>query len=53
MRRYEPPLRDFDPVAGLGLVDYGDVKLRSGYVAEAFENIEAAVAEIVEAGASR
>ena len=51
VRRYEPPLRDFDPVAGLGLVDYGDVKLRSGYVVEAFENIEAAVAQIVEAAA--
>lgn len=51
VRRFEPPLRDFDPVARLGLVDCGNVKVRSGYVAEAFENIEAAVAEIVEAGA--
>ena len=51
VRRYEPPYRDYDPVARLGLIDYGDVKLRSGYVAEAFENIEAAVAEIAEAGA--
>ncbi len=51
VRRYEPPYRDYDPVARLGLVDYGNVRLRSGYVAEAFENIEAAVAEIVEAGA--
>jgi agmatinase len=50
VRRYEPPSRDFDPVARLHLVDYGDVKVRSGYVAEAFENIEAAVAEIVAAG---
>ena len=51
VRRFEPPYRDYDPIARLGLVDYGNVKLRSGYVAEAFENIEAAAAEIVEAGA--
>ncbi len=51
VRRYEPPYRDYDPIARLGLVDYGNVKLRSGYVAEAFENIEVAVAEIIEAGA--
>jgi agmatinase len=51
VRRYEPPLRDFDPVARLGLVDCGDVRVRSGYVAEAFENIEEAVVAIVEAGA--
>jgi agmatinase len=51
VRRYEPPLRDFDPLARLGLVDCGDVRVRSGYVAEAFANIEAAVAEIVMAGA--
>ncbi len=51
VRRYEPPLRDYDPVARLGLVDCGNVTVRSGYVAEAFENIEAAVAEIVAAGA--
>ncbi len=51
VRRYEPPSRDYDPVARLGLVDYGDVKLRSGYVAEAFENIEMAVSEIVAADA--
>jgi agmatinase len=50
VRCYEPPLRDFDPIVRLGLVDYGDVKLRSGFVAEAFENIDAAVAEIAEAG---
>jgi agmatinase len=51
VRRYEPPLCDFDPIQRLGLVDYGDVRVRSGYVAEAFENIEAAVAEIAAAGA--
>lgn len=45
VRRYEPPLHDFDPVARLGLVDCGDVRLRSSYIAEAFESIEAAVAE--------
>ena len=51
VRRYEPPARDYDPVARLAVVDCGDVRVRSGYVAEAFENIEAAVTEIVEAGA--
>jgi agmatinase len=50
VRRYEPPFRDYDPVARLGLVDCGNVKVRSGYVAEAFENIEAAVSEIVQSG---
>jgi agmatinase len=51
VRRYEPPFHDHDPIARLGLVDYGNVRVRSGYVAEAFENIEAAVSQIVEAGA--
>ncbi len=50
VRRYEPPLRDYNPVGRRGLVDCGNVGVRSGYVAEAFENIEAAVAVIVEAG---
>jgi agmatinase len=51
VRPFEPPIRDFDPLARLGLVDYGNVRVRSSYVAEAFENIEAAVSEIVAAGA--
>jgi Arginase family len=51
VRRYEPPFHDYDPAARLGLVDCGDVRVRSGYVAEAFENIEAAVSDIVQAGA--
>ena len=50
VRRFEPPFRDYDPVARLGLVDCGDVTVRSGYVAEAYENIEAAVSEIVRVG---
>ena len=50
VRRFEPPFRDYDPVARLGLVDCGDVTVRSGYVAEAYENIEAAVSEIVRSG---
>src|SRR5713101_3027099 len=51
VRRYEPPFRDFDPLARLGLVDCGNVRVRSSFIAEAFENIEAEVWEIVQAGA--
>jgi guanidinobutyrase len=51
VRRYEPPVYDCDPVAWLGLIDCGDVRVRPGHVAEAYEAIEAAVAEIVAAGA--
>jgi len=51
VRRYEPPFRDFDPLARLGLVDCGNVRVRSSFIAEAFENIEAAVWDIVQAGA--
>jgi agmatinase len=51
VRRYEPPFRDFDPIERLRLVDCGDVKVRPSYIAEAFANIEAAVAKIVAAGA--
>ena len=50
VRRYEPPFRDYDPLARLGLVDCGNVRVRPSLVAEAFENIEAAVWEIVRAG---
>ncbi|HKM72927.1 MAG TPA: arginase family protein [Stellaceae bacterium] len=46
VRRYEPPSHDYDPLARLGLVDCGNVRVRSSFVAEAFENIEAAVWEI-------
>ncbi len=51
VRRYEPPFRDYDPLARLGLVDCGNVRVRPSVVAEAFENIEAAVWEIVQSGA--
>ncbi len=51
VRRFEPPGHDYDPIARLGLVDCGNVRVRSSFIAEAFENIEAAVAEIVAAGA--
>lgn len=51
VRRYEPPFRDFDPVERLRLVDLGDVKVRPSYISEAFANIEAAVSEVVAAGA--
>jgi agmatinase len=51
VRRFEPPGHDYDPIARLGLVDCGNVRLRPSHIAEAFENIEAAVWGIVEAGA--
>jgi agmatinase len=50
VRRFEPPYRDFDPLARLGLVDCGDVRLRPSFVEEAFERIEAAVSGLVETG---
>lgn len=51
MRRYNPTHADFDPVAALGLVDCGNVKLTPGRIVDAFERIEQAVDRIVGAGA--
>jgi agmatinase len=51
VRRFEPPFHDYDPLARLGLVDCGNVRVRPSFVAEAFENIEAAVWEIAQSGA--
>ena len=31
VRRYEPPFRDYDPLARLGLVDRGNVRLRPSF----------------------
>lgn len=51
MRRFNPTHADFDPVAALGLVDCGNVRLTPGRILDAYERTEQAVARIVEAGA--
>src|SRR3569623_1443434 len=51
MRRFNPTNADFDPVAALGLVDCGNVKLTPSKIVDAFERTEQAVARIVQAGA--
>jgi agmatinase len=51
MRRFNPTHADFDPVAALGLVDCGNVRLTPSKIADAFERTEQAVDRIVQAGA--
>ena len=51
MRRFNPTHADFDPVAALGLVDCGNVKLTPSKIVDAFERTEQAVDRIVQAGA--
>lgn len=51
VRRFHPLQADFDPVAALGLVDCGNVRLTPGKIVDAFERTEQAVDRIVEAGA--
>ena len=51
MRRFNPTNADFDPVAALGLVDCGNVRLTPSKIVDAFERTEQAVDRIVEAGA--
>jgi agmatinase len=51
MRRFNPTHADFDPVAALGLVDCGNVKLTPSKIVDAFERTEQAVDRIVAAGA--
>ena len=52
----DPPIypthADFDPVAALGLVDCGNVRLTPGNIEDAFEHTEQAVDRIVQAGAT-
>src|SRR5260370_14101930 len=50
MRRFNPTHADFDPVAALGLVDCGNVKLTPSKIVDAFERTEQAVDRIVAAG---
>ena len=51
IRRFNPTHADFDPVAALGVVDCGNVKLTPGRILDAFERIEQAASRVVEAGA--
>src|SRR5436190_10242 len=51
MRRFNPTNADFDPVAALGLVDCGNVRLTPSKIVDAFERTEQAVDRIVQAGA--
>src|ERR1700739_1154139 len=52
VRRYEPPLHNFDPVRNLGLVDCGNVRVTPGVIAESFAAIEEAVWRIARNGAA-
>lgn len=51
MRRFNPTHADFDPVAALGVVDCGNVRLTPGRILDAYERIEQAVTRVVEMGA--
>jgi agmatinase len=51
VRRYEPPLHNFDPVCNLGLVDCGNARVIPGIIVESFAAIEEAVWRIAGAGA--
>src|SRR6516164_6186173 len=51
VRRYEPPLHNFDPVRNLGLVDCGNARVTPGVIGESFAAIEEAVWRIARAGA--
>ncbi|RYF51394.1 MAG: agmatinase [Comamonadaceae bacterium] len=49
IRAYNPELADYNPMQRLGLVDCGDVNLTPGMIGPAFERIEAAVGQLVQA----
>jgi agmatinase len=51
VRRYEPPLHNFDPVRNLGLVDCGNVRVTPGVIGDSFAAIEEAVWRIARSGA--
>ena len=51
VRRYEPPLHNFDPVRNLGLVDCGNARVTPGVIGSSFAAIEEAVWRIASAGA--
>jgi agmatinase len=50
VRRFEPPLNDYDPIERLGLVDCGNVKVTPGVIGESYAAIEEAMWRIVSAG---
>lgn len=51
VRPYQPPHADFDPLGELDAVDCGNVDVTPSVIEESFERIEAAVSDIVAAGA--
>ena len=51
VRRYEPPLHNFDPVRNLGLVDCGNARVIPGVIGPSFAAVEEAVWRIASAGA--
>jgi agmatinase len=50
VRRYEPPMHDFDPVKNLGLVDCGNARVVPGVIEQSFAAIEEAVWRIASQG---
>jgi len=51
IRRFNTTHADFDPVARLGLVDAGDVRLTPSHIPEGFARIEAALLRVMRHGA--
>ena len=51
VRRYEPPHRDFDPVAALNLVDCGDADVVPSAIGPSHDAMERALRHVVDAGA--
>jgi agmatinase len=47
VRRFEPPLNDYDPIERLGLVDCGNVKVTPGVIGDSYAAIEEAVWRIM------
>jgi hypothetical protein len=50
VRRYEPPMHDFDPVKNLGLIDCGNARVVPGVIEQSFATIEEAVWRIASQG---
>lgn len=51
VRPYYPPLSDVDPRAGMGVVDLGDVEVVASQIEPSLAAMEAAVSDVVLAGA--
>src|SRR5437762_602774 len=50
VRRFEPPLNDFDPLERLGLIDCGNAKVIPSVIGDSYAVIEEAVWRICSAG---